>query len=568
MVRLSTIYDKDLKKKVFVVRGDESYAKSTECEVVVGNITTDDIKGLKISTLTINLYRTVGNGQLTLYDDDIPLESWNISSSVHSKTLTNYYLGYNANHNLWAEYTPLDHQCLGCKSKKVTVFEEIPSSLLINYTKNSASSQVNSGADISFNYTVKKGTTNVANNTPVLVYVDDDYVKTVNTSSGKVASTISDISDGRHTIKLEVNTSDTFYGNSIEYDVLVGYQVEIVSYPQIFINTTSNEVVAKIIDYNGEPVNEGVANVYKKNSSSSLGSATVSDGSSIIPVRSIPSTGEYCVAYGGSVSECKIFTLYSPSGLTITADSLLTGIGKSIKITATLSDPIDDVPIITQIANQKHIDYSKGGVSITSYTGKGLGNLTTTVSVADINESVQITDSYMYWKSNSNHTNNTDSLMDSGEGSIVEYSNYICLRDIAKTTGSTSGISYGSITFEVPDYPSAVGGDTWLMDRKSLEFTIARKPSNVIDLEFSYLPYVTIYDVDKGQTVSSLKIPSSKLNIGSVIKFTDSQLKVDNEVLYNFQLRISEINYYIPVLKYNTQNGGELYIKDLIYKKV
>lgn len=560
MVRLSTTYDKDLKKKVFVVRGDEDYAKSTECAVIIGSITTGEVKGLKISSITINLYRTVGDAQLTLYDDDILLESWNISSSVHSKTLTNYYLGYGASHNLWAEYTPLNHQCLGCKSKKVTVSEEIPSSLLINYTKNSASSQVNSGADVSFDYTVKKGSTNVANNTPVLVYVDDDYVKTVNTSSGKVASTISDIADGRHTIKLEVDTSDTFYGNSIEFDVLVGYQVEIYSYPQTFINDTDNTVVVNVMDYNGEPVTGDTVSILSEKDKWSqvhtIGTGSVVDGVATINVTEVPFSGLYHAEFKNSQSKLCMFTIYTPDSITTSINPSLIGIGDVSNISVRLNNDMTGVPVYFKIGSSdgEYID-TVNGVANYSYVGTGVGSTRCYVEVGEHNESVYFTDAITYWTSSTDYSSSFDNVVTIDDGSVVKYSNYLSLRDILKTTGSTSGVSYGMMTFEPVDKMTRYN--------QSLQFTIAKKPLNVSNIEMS---------INIGDGYTFAVIPTSKLNVGSVVTINLNSnnrcVTVDDEVIVESMMRMVTLSKIKISLKFNTLNGGELYIKDLIYKKV
>lgn len=581
MVRISTTYDKDIKKKVFLVRGDEAYAKSTDCEVVVGNITTGEMKGLKIANITINLYRTLGKAQLVLYDDEMPIESWNITTSTTSKTLTNYYLGYNATHNLWAEYIPLDHQCLDSKSKRVEVFKEIPSSLLVNFTENSASKQVNTGADLTFDYTVKKGSSNVPNGTSVLVYVDDEYVNTVTTTSGRASSTISNVPDGKHTVRLEVETSDNFYGNSIEYTAMVGYQVAIESYPQQFINGTNNEVTVSVRDYDNEVVGGQTVNIYRQGVSSVIGSGTVTDGVANITITSIPSTDEYYATYGGSYSNVVVFNLYSSEDVTISASRMTIGNGETSTITVKVSDGKDGVPIQMNVTG-KDTSYitTVNGIGTYTYNGTGRGTISIEASVGEESDSLTIHDTIAYWNTNANHSTNFNDTVTVNEGSMIVYSNYICLRDALKTSGGTSGTSNGQITFNDGN--------------KIVRFTIAKKPLNVDEIIISQIgtqyalpipseywdeetgkwvttdPTPIDYDSNKGGFV----IPISMINVGSVIEFdlcsSSKFIRIDDiktDIINTVLVYPPPEEGYNQWVKFNTLNGGELYIKDLEFSR-
>lgn len=570
MVRLSTTYDKTINRKIFVVRGDEAYARTTETELVIGTVSTGDLQGLKIASLRVNLYRTVGSALVTIYDGDTIIHSQTITSSTTYITLSNVYLSYGVTHELYAVYTPLQHQCLGSKSKRQTVYNDIPSSLRINFTKNSADTQVNGGASFSFNFTVKKGTSSISNSTDVLVYVDDEYVKTVNPSSNVVSSSVSDIDDGKHTVRLEVATSDSFYGNSYEYTVLVGYQLEILEYPSQFINGTTNNVKVKVSDYNGELKTSGTAYIYRKNVGTSVASATVADtGIATINVTTLPATDEYYSSYGGSKTDNVIFTQYNPNGLTITANPLLIGYDDTSIISINLNENTSGVPVSISAKGSTSQILTELGKATYTYTGSGYGDSTITATVGSTSDSISIVDSLAYWTNKNTHSD-LDDILDVIDGDVIEYSNYLAIIDKAKASGSATGISNAYLKFNPPAYVNS---------SKLFRFKIAKNPLNVTSIEIGTL-YQTYYwypDVEPPlvptlKSSSMLPLSASQFKKGDVIEFysgVSPYLKVNDTKIIepvNVTTKFPH-NEVIPIMRINTQDGGELYITDLLMKK-
>ena len=76
MAKLTTTYDATLKEKIFVLKGEEAYARSTDCilEEVLhdGERRADwntDIKKMKLE-FHIDVLRDIGASYVTLYDND------------------------------------------------------------------------------------------------------------------------------------------------------------------------------------------------------------------------------------------------------------------------------------------------------------------------------------------------------------------------------------------------------------------------------------------------------------------------------------------------------------------
>lgn len=577
MVRLSTVYDKDINKKVFVARGDESYARTTNCELIISPymIWTDEIRGMRISSATINLYRTFGPAQLTLYDGEIPIETWHIASATTTKEVTDIYLSYDVTHELWAKYEPLDHQCLPSKSKKVELYEPIPYELKMNFDMLTFDGQIDVGSSVSiYAQLAQNGSFPTGKQATIMVYVDGDYVKSV-TSTGNSNFNISDISEGKHTVRLEITNTNDWYGTVAEFTVMVGYKLEWISYPAQFLNGSSNQIEIHVRNYNDELIatNYDPVSIFKKGSNEmleNLGYAAQTDGVAVITVENIPSTGEYYASYHGSKSETKIFALYNPDGLTLVPTSLMMGVGDTNVLSVTLNDGRDNVPVTFEINGNKTNVLSVSGKAEYNYVGSAVGNVSVKATVGEVSESLLIQDVIAYWGSDTNKSSNFDDLMSVEDGEVISYGNYLSFKDLARING-TSGASSGIIKFDETQFAS---------EDKIVQFTIAKKPLNVTNISFSVgmrftVPARTVHPTggipyyEDSYTADSFDIPASYLNTGTVVSVGGGKVVVDGQVFREYYItnKFNSSNTKAPELKFDTQNGGELYIKDIIYKR-
>ena len=104
MVIVSTTYDKDLKEQVFMIRGDERYARSTKTVIELGN-RVETAEGF-VQGIFVNVYRDVGTGSLVLYDNDVAIgtiSDW--TSTDTGRTIALPELTYESEHNLRVKYT-------------------------------------------------------------------------------------------------------------------------------------------------------------------------------------------------------------------------------------------------------------------------------------------------------------------------------------------------------------------------------------------------------------------------------------------------------------------------------
>lgn len=315
MVRISTRYDKDIKKKVFIVRGDEAYARQTKSELILGSTTTDGrMKGFA-KPITVNLYNTYGSGTVTIYDNDTAIYSRPITSSVTTFTVNDKYLAYGYSHTLYCKYSGSDY-CLPNKSRKVSITVPVPDDLKVVITRNNTSTtQINHGANIPINVTATIDDEPVADDTEVLVYVDGEYKTTLTTTSGVATGNISGIADGKHSVMCVVEDGISVYGGSLTYDINIGYKVYILSYPNPFVTNLTNKATVQVTDYDDNPISGGTVSI------NSYSGTTNSDGIATITISSYIN-GQYYATYSdGSVSSNVASSTITVTGILLQGSS-------------------------------------------------------------------------------------------------------------------------------------------------------------------------------------------------------------------------------------------------------
>jgi len=487
MVRISTRYDKDLKKKVFVVRGDESYTKTTDVTLSLGEITVGSMKGLKISTVTIDLYRTLGDGTVVVHDGDEILYQKNVGSETSQVTYTDVYLTYGVEHKLWVEYISLDHLCLGSKSKKTTVYEETPPTLQIQFTMNSKSTQVNSGGSGSFNATVKIGETLAPSTVDVDVYVDDELVETLNPSDGIVTSTVSGLNDGKHNIRLQVEDEDSYLGNTYTYDLLVGYVLTVIDKPLYFVDgdNEDNVVRVRVSNYNYVPVTSGTCSIYSTTDSSNpiMTSTDVTDGVFTLTTTALSESCQAYAKYGGSVTEATQYNKYTVQGLTASVNPSIISQLQNTTVSATLTnDTLTGIPIYFTNVNTGEVtkSYTTDGIATMTYSGVAGGDIEMTATSGNQSDSVTFVDSLDYWLNNTNKSSSLP-LMALYFSGYTEYANKLMFSATSLDAHGRSHVGFhpttalvnGSLEFECVGNPTSTHSITFRVSDSQLSQTMA-----------------------------------------------------------------------------------------------
>ena len=144
MAKLITTYDNTLKEKVFVLKGEEAYAKSTDTVLTELNREEDWNRHLDYMLIgfEVDVHRNVGESSIVLYDNDEVIDVIPFDLGSTSVRWEKYYdedlgewvdnriqLAYGIEHNVYAKYMG-NKQCLKSQSKVYKFSEEMPDAYL------------------------------------------------------------------------------------------------------------------------------------------------------------------------------------------------------------------------------------------------------------------------------------------------------------------------------------------------------------------------------------------------------------------------------------------------------
>ena len=398
MFNVTTKYVKinDERKKVFMIKGDESYVKPTDTTLTIdeSSIVTSQIKGFKIPTATVKVYRKIGSSTVHLYDGEEIIATSTIANNTDTVTFTNIYLAYGVDHDLYAIFVGND-SCYSSKSKKVKLNIALPSSLKTTITFTSPTTQISEGSNLTLNMTAKTNNVNVPNGTTISIYDGDTLKGTTTTSNGSATYTLTSLSRGKHTITARIEQTSSINATSTSYNVGVGYKLTFTDYPNTWISEVDYPVKIRVENYLGNRMTSGNVTF-----NSHTGALTIANNGVATITSSISSGGTYTATYGGSSTSITA-KVYTPSSITMSPSTTITAKGHSlsipINVTATGDSRSIGVIVVHSGTTSKVYLDSSGSTSYT-YTGNARGeNVTVTAIVGNVSKSITLKDYYMYW---------------------------------------------------------------------------------------------------------------------------------------------------------------------------
>ena len=400
MFTVTTKYDKvpvdgkEVRKKVFLIRGDEAYARTTDTVLTYSTPVLTSIKGLK-TTLTATVHRNIGASTVVFYDGEEVLDVKTIGNNVHTVSLSDIYLSYDVEHNLYAVFNG-NKSCLKSRSKTVSLKENTPSSLNTVLTFNNPATQVLENDDVTFSMTAKVNGENVADGTPILVYDNDTYIDRDTTSDGYASVTIESMTKGKHTIRAVIETSSTVIGATNETDVSAGYDLQFTNVPSTFINgtNTTNTVTVRVLDWFGSPVNNATVSLTNQSNKSTNSSGLVSFNYASV------TNGSTITATSGGSSISRTVRSFTPSSITLTPTSNVVGYGESNPLTISMQGSGytgNSIRVTLTGALTGSYHYIDGTPISVDYTGKGNGTNRITATCGDVSNYVDIGDYLMYY---------------------------------------------------------------------------------------------------------------------------------------------------------------------------
>lgn len=253
MARISTTYDKDIKEKLFFVRGDERYTRSTstiieERECVVG------ADGF-VQDIFVNVLRDVGNAGLVVYDNDVALFTVNDWTSIDSgRVITLPMLSYDTDHNIKVKYIG-NSQCSPSMSKTILINQpntyRTSSSLIFPDTVIRHITTPNREYNVTVVLTNENDNPLYNKNQLLDVYYDGNLIDTVETDNdGAATVTYSSTEEGLHTLYVKFKgTKELYPTQSATLLISAGYWFELTDAPLVQLDGEAYSFKGKVHTY-------------------------------------------------------------------------------------------------------------------------------------------------------------------------------------------------------------------------------------------------------------------------------------------------------------------------------
>ena len=432
MAQLNTIYDKDLKEKIFILKGEERYARTTDC--ILEEIThesgadVDPETGRRIDWNThidymllefrIDVLRDIGASYVTLYDNDEVIGVYDFDTNSHYIDLkyedaehdNRLRFTYEVEHNVYAKYMG-NKNCLKSKSKMYTFKEDTPQAYVSSITYTGLNSFYNGGTtSISFTATLV-GEEGYASKT-LKVYDGSTLKGSFTTdSNGSASVTITGLSNGSHNIRTVFEGDEYLTASEYTQGVSIGYIIEVPEHPSYVLNNQDVEYTVFVTDYYHNSVSN--VSVHTTTNEGTVGSSATT-GSDGVATLTIPNSsfntfvqdGKLiygCVSDDGSSSIGVMTSWYNNASVTLTARDSIISSNISTVLTGRVSN-VNESVIVELSSNKKQgITYvtstSDDGSFSYPYTGEGLGDTIITASITGSSRTANIEDVLQYWNS-------------------------------------------------------------------------------------------------------------------------------------------------------------------------
>ena len=438
MVQLNTTYDKTLKQKIFVLKGEEAYARTTD---VLADIISDfddcnsHIRYCRVG-LEVDVLREVGDAFVNIYDDDTMLLSIPWGEDMESIINNSYYndkgiywqddklvigssdnvdtglfLSYDTLHNIQVKYTG-NKQCLSSKSDVISFMEEKPDNYASTLTATASSVSVETGDSVAFTLNLSIPTSDIQHT--VQVYDNGSLIDTLSIDANEdVSYSKSGLSNGLHSIRFLFIGDEEAFSSETTVDVSVGYKLLLVDLPSYVVNGTSASVGVSLTDYLDNPLSSKDVSMveyipnwgYEQISQSER---TNYDGYVLIEPVYV-GTHEICAYYissGGKhyYSERVSVPVYTPSAIDISPQRRIIsdGIPTQVAIYPNPSFPSADLKVPVTVTRRSGTTTDTITVPANSYgvlplTGDGGGDITVSATLGSVTGTGIVEDTIQYW---------------------------------------------------------------------------------------------------------------------------------------------------------------------------
>lgn len=399
MFDVTTKYVKinDERKKVFMIKGDESYVKPTDTTLTIdeSSIVVGEVKGFKIPSIVIDVYRNTGSSTVLLYDGEEIIKTGAIANESHQVTFSNVYLAYGIDHELYAVFVGND-SCYESKSKKIKLNVDLPSSLTPVITINIQSHEMVENNAMGGSVSAKINNVAVPDDTPIDLYIDDVYQTTKYTTDGSKGFNFpaNKLPKGLRKITARIEDSGTMNGASATFEMSVGYDITFMQYPNTWISGVFYDTKVRVRDWFGN--NKTTGSVTFNSVSASVNNDGIATINSMVSAE-----GNYSATYRGSTSSPITVKKYTPIDITMSPQTTITANGHSLSIPVQVTAIGDDRGMgvtMSHNSTSSEVYLDTNGYATYTYNGNGRGeSVTLTATIGTISETITLKDYGVYW---------------------------------------------------------------------------------------------------------------------------------------------------------------------------
>lgn len=412
MARISTLYDKDIREQVFMIRGDERYARSTKTTISLGEaVLHSENFDLPIH---VDVFRDVENSNLVIYDNDLPvkvIEDW--VSIDNGRDILIDELNYDVPHEIYAKYIG-NGKCSPSSSKKesITIKNPYLFDSEITIILPPISNRAMDGIQIILSDTGHEGYNKFQD---LELWYDDTLITTINTgNNGQILTSISDVGDiGLHELKVVYEGSNHLTPCTETVPVNVGYNIEIIDAPLLAVHGGTATFKVKLTDFIGNLVAHQGVIVYSYSGSTRTSFAQAVTGDNGIATLTGTVNSALCTDGFKIASEEAKDTDYinvrivKLNNLTLNSNSPRLFKGQNNVLTANIGQNIEGVPVtfselkyesdtLVTISTEV-IHTNANGTAVKNIKGDGTENKIWRVECGDQQTSKLFKDYAQYW---------------------------------------------------------------------------------------------------------------------------------------------------------------------------
>lgn len=429
MAQIYNTYDSTLKEKVFIVKGEEGYARSTDTllEELERRSDWDEHFGYMLIGFHIDVLRDVGASYVVLYDNGEAIGTYEFDTNTHSIDLdyesttvdNRVKLNYGVEHNIYAVYMG-NKQCMKSQSKTYTFYEPIPDKFEPTLTFDGIlpkQSFPQGTTEITFDAVLtppQDSEVQTSDLDGIKVYLYDNNIKEPiadgTIDDGTAELTIDTPANGIHSLYAFSRANDYVAMAECREEISVGYNFQVIDYPPYTTDYDEYTVTVSVSDYYDDPVSSNISFVVFEYIEDwgweQISPPVTSSGETEIEIGNITPTGhpKWKVSMYSGSTELMYHELnvpyYGELPIHMTFDTNVTAENKFIVINGEIEHINKPVTVqfnSNRVGQNGELTTDANGKFNGTYRGSGIGYFDLTATLGSSTASESIRDYLQYW---------------------------------------------------------------------------------------------------------------------------------------------------------------------------